>query len=166
MELSVQDTGEGIAPENLAKIFDPFFTTKPEGKGVGLGLAVLYGIVQAHEGEVEVVSKRNEGTTFTVTLPLKSRATVGGSERSAGASCVNDLCLVPIGSVPERALQWIEDASAEWFPMPIRRLPSLPIPKAAYDAKRGQYQSVEFMKMLAQRLLAMRHGCWGLRMWI
>jgi signal transduction histidine kinase len=74
-ELIVQDTGEGIAPENLAKIFDPFFTTKPEGKGVGLGLAVLYGIVKAHEGEVEVVSKRNEGTTFTVTLPLKSRTT-------------------------------------------------------------------------------------------
>jgi two-component system NtrC family sensor kinase len=75
VELVVRDTGEGIASENLSKIFDPFFTTKAEGKGVGLGLAVLYGIVKAHEGEVEVVSKRNEGTTFTVTLPLKSRAT-------------------------------------------------------------------------------------------
>ena len=73
VELRVQDTGEGIAPENLSKIFDPFFTTKAEGKGVGLGLAVLYGIVQAHEGEVEVVSQRNEGTTFIVSLPLKSR---------------------------------------------------------------------------------------------
>jgi two-component system NtrC family sensor kinase len=71
VELSVQDTGEGIAPENLPKIFDPFFTTKAEGKGVGLGLAVLYGIVQAHDGEVDVTSRRNEGTTFTVTLPLK-----------------------------------------------------------------------------------------------
>ncbi len=69
----MQDTGEGIAPENLSKIFDPFFTTKPEGKGVGLGLAVLYGIVKAHEGEVEVTSQRNEGTTFTVTLPLRSQ---------------------------------------------------------------------------------------------
>jgi len=75
VELSVSDTGEGIAPENLSKIFDPFFTTKAEGKGVGLGLAVLYGIVKAHEGEVEVTSKRNQGTTFTVTLPLKSRKT-------------------------------------------------------------------------------------------
>lgn len=73
VELCVQDTGEGIAPENLSKIFDPFFTTKAEGKGVGLGLAVLYGIVKAHEGEVEVASQRNEGTTFTVTLPVKSR---------------------------------------------------------------------------------------------
>jgi two-component system NtrC family sensor kinase len=74
VELSVQDTGESIAPENLPKIFDPFFTTKADGKGVGLGLAVLYGIVKAHEGEVEVTSQRNEGTTFTVILPLKSRS--------------------------------------------------------------------------------------------
>jgi len=73
VELCVQDTGEGIAPENLSKIFDPFFTTKADGKGVGLGLAVLYGIVKAHEGEVEVTSIRNVGTTFTVTLPLKSQ---------------------------------------------------------------------------------------------
>ena len=49
----MKDNGEGIAPENISKIFDPFFTTKVEGKGVGLGLAVLYGIVKAHEGEVE-----------------------------------------------------------------------------------------------------------------
>lgn len=73
VELCVSDTGEGIAPENLSKIFDPFFTTKAEGKGVGLGLAVLYGIVKAHDGEVEVSSRRNQGTSFTVTLPLKAR---------------------------------------------------------------------------------------------
>jgi two-component system, NtrC family, sensor kinase len=72
VELRVQDAGEGIPAENLPKIFDPFFTTKAEGKGVGLGLAVLYGIVKAHEGEVDVTSQRNEGTTFSVTLPLKS----------------------------------------------------------------------------------------------
>jgi two-component system NtrC family sensor kinase len=79
VELCVRDTGEGIAPENLHKIFDPFFTTKADGKGVGLGLAVLYGIVKAHEGEVEVTSQRNQGTTFTVSLPLKLRG--GGAEQ-------------------------------------------------------------------------------------
>ena len=63
---------------------------------------------------------------------------------------MNALCLVAIGSVPEEALAWIENAAAEWFPLPIRRLPALSIPEAAYDAKRGQYQSVELMKMLAQ----------------
>ena len=74
VELCVNDTGEGISPENLSKIYDPFFTTKAEGKGVGLGLAVLYGIVKAHDGEVEVTSTRNVGTTFTVTIPLKPRS--------------------------------------------------------------------------------------------
>ncbi len=67
--LTVSDNGEGIPAENLAKIFDPFFTTKPEGKGVGLGLAVSYGIIQVHGGEIEVKSTVGQGTTFTVTLP-------------------------------------------------------------------------------------------------
>ncbi len=84
VELRVHDTGEGIAPENLSKIFDPFFTTKPEGKGVGLGLAVLYGIVKAHDGEVEVTSRRDQGTTFTVTLPLKPSVPPGGSGVAQG----------------------------------------------------------------------------------
>ena len=74
VELVVSDNGEGIAPENLGKIFHPFFTTKPEGKGVGLGLAVLYGIVQAHDGEVDVKSTPGQGTTFTVTLPVSTAA--------------------------------------------------------------------------------------------
>ena len=69
--LTVSDNGEGIATENLAKIFDPFFTTKAEGKGVGLGLAVSYGIIQAHGGDIEVKSVAGEGSTFTVTLPLE-----------------------------------------------------------------------------------------------
>jgi archaemetzincin len=63
---------------------------------------------------------------------------------------VNGLYLVAIGGVPAKALEWIENTAAEWFPMPIRRLPPLSIPEGAYDAKRGQYQSVELMKMLAQ----------------
>jgi two-component system NtrC family sensor kinase len=70
VELLVQDNGEGIAPENLRKIFDPFFTTKPEGKGVGLGLAVVYGIIQAHDGDIDVKSTVGQGTVFIVSLPL------------------------------------------------------------------------------------------------
>jgi len=75
--LNVSDNGEGIPPENLAKIFDPFFTTKSDGKGVGLGLAVSYGIVEAHGGDIEVKSKVGEGTTFTVSLPLEQPAARG-----------------------------------------------------------------------------------------
>ena len=74
VEMVVEDNGEGIPAENLSKIFDPFFTSKADGKGVGLGLAVLYGIVKAHDGEVDVESKPGEGARFTVTLPLVSSA--------------------------------------------------------------------------------------------
>ncbi|MCX6625821.1 MAG: ATP-binding protein, partial [Acidobacteria bacterium] len=70
MQLLVRDNGEGIPQENLTKIFDPFFTTKPDGKGVGLGLAVSYGIIEGHGGEIEVLSRVGEGTTFVVSLPL------------------------------------------------------------------------------------------------
>jgi two-component system NtrC family sensor kinase len=73
VRLTVSDNGEGIRAENLNKIFDPFFTTKSEGKGVGLGLAVSYGIIQAHGGEIEVKSTPGEGTTFAVSLPLASQ---------------------------------------------------------------------------------------------
>ncbi|MCK4304717.1 MAG: HAMP domain-containing protein [Candidatus Eisenbacteria sp.] len=68
--LEVEDSGTGIPDEILSRIYDPFFTTKEEGKGVGLGLAVVYGIVEAHGGTIEVKSKVNEGTTFTVKLPI------------------------------------------------------------------------------------------------
>jgi two-component system, NtrC family, sensor kinase len=70
MQLSVVDSGAGIPPEVLPRIFDPFFTTKEEGKGVGLGLAVVYGIVQAHGGDIEVESTPGKGTCFRVVLPL------------------------------------------------------------------------------------------------
>ncbi len=72
LAMSVSDNGEGIPAENLGKVFTPFFTTKPEGKGVGLGLAVLYGIVQSHGGDVAVESTPGVGTKFTVTLPVGS----------------------------------------------------------------------------------------------
>jgi two-component system NtrC family sensor kinase len=83
--LTVADNGEGIPPENLARIFDPFFTTKSEGKGVGLGLAVSYGIIQAHGGDIEVKSAAGAGAIFTVSLPLDQPAQGGGAEPAAAA---------------------------------------------------------------------------------
>jgi signal transduction histidine kinase len=69
LELIVTDTGAGIAPQNLQKIFDPFFTTKDKTKGTGLGLAVSYGIIKKHGGDIEVVSEVGKGTSFIVRLP-------------------------------------------------------------------------------------------------
>lgn len=77
LRIKVSDTGVGIPEENLKKIFDPFFTTKQMGMGTGLGLAVTYGIVKMHSGDIRVESnsdaeKGPTGTTFSITLPRKA----------------------------------------------------------------------------------------------
>ena len=68
VRIDVTDTGIGIPKENLSKLFTPFFTTKEKGKGVGLGLPVVHGIIERHKGKIEVVSEVNKGTTFTIYL--------------------------------------------------------------------------------------------------
>lgn len=68
--VEVQDTGSGIAPDNLGRIFDPFFTTKPVGTGPGLGLSISYGIVKRHGGRIDVESAVGKGSTFRVVLPI------------------------------------------------------------------------------------------------
>lgn len=78
--LAVQDTGTGIAPENLTRIFEPFFTTKPPGQGTGLGLATAYGIAQQHKGLLRVSSTLGVGTTVEVWLPVSADALPEASE--------------------------------------------------------------------------------------
>ena len=69
--IEIQDSGVGIAPENLSKVFEPFFTTKEVGRGTGLGLAVCYGIITEHGGRLSVRSNLGIGTTFTIFLPIQ-----------------------------------------------------------------------------------------------
>jgi two-component system NtrC family sensor kinase len=70
--VSIADNGCGIAPEHLTRIFEPFFTTKELGKGTGLGLSISYDIIKKHHGDITVESVVDEGTTFTVRLPLEN----------------------------------------------------------------------------------------------
>jgi two-component system, NtrC family, sensor kinase len=73
LQAEVLDTGTGISPPAVGHLFEPFFTTKDVGKGVGLGLSVSYGIVKAHDGEIEAENRPDRGAVFRVILPLERR---------------------------------------------------------------------------------------------
>jgi signal transduction histidine kinase len=84
VRLAVRDDGYGIEEKDLGRIFDPFFTTKPTGEGTGLGLAVSYGIVKHHGGDILVDSRPGAGSEFTVTLPMETREVDGRSADHSG----------------------------------------------------------------------------------
>jgi signal transduction histidine kinase len=79
--IQVEDTGEGIAQEDLPHLFEPFFTTKPAGRGTGLGLAVCMGIVESYGGRIRVETQAGEGSRFTVYLPVGDSGAVRSSSK-------------------------------------------------------------------------------------
>jgi len=78
VEFEIADSGSGIAPDDLDHVFDPFFTTKQTGKGTGLGLAVSYGVVTEHGGQIYIASETGQGTTVTVRLPVNPKEATDG----------------------------------------------------------------------------------------
>lgn len=72
MTVAVEDDGEGIQADELEQIFEPFFTTRPVGSGTGLGLSVSFGIINEHDGFIEVDSEPDKGSCFTVWLPVRT----------------------------------------------------------------------------------------------
>ncbi|HZH18168.1 MAG TPA: ATP-binding protein [Archangium sp.] len=88
VRVEVRDTGSGMSEETKQHLFEPFFTTKPAGLGTGLGLSVVYGIIKAHGGRIEVESELGKGTCFTIELPnvppLPAEKTSGADLRAAG----------------------------------------------------------------------------------
>jgi PAS domain S-box-containing protein len=93
-ELTVEDTGCGIPPEARDHLFEPFFTTKEEGRGTGLGLAMVYGIVRQHQGMIDVQTDESGGSVFRIHLPAVERPAESVSIRSEGEVRGGDECLL------------------------------------------------------------------------
>ena len=75
--MQVTDTGTGISKDVASRVYDPFFTTKGPHKGRGLGLSLIYGIIQAHQGEISFTCPTEGGTCFSVILPIKTGLSTG-----------------------------------------------------------------------------------------
>ena len=85
VEVAVEDTGQGMAPEVLAKALDPYFTTKPLGKGTGLGLSIVYGVMKAHGGSCEIQSEAGRGTRVLLRFPAAAAAEAeAATEQASG----------------------------------------------------------------------------------
>ncbi|MCG8618323.1 MAG: response regulator [Desulfobacterales bacterium] len=93
VRITVEDTGQGVAPENIDRIFDPYFTTKPMGKSSGLGLSVVQGIVKGHYGTIDVQSVPGKGTLFDVRFPAckgqpKEKSSTSQQQLPAGSGTI------------------------------------------------------------------------------
>ena len=114
LRLTFRDTGHGMDDETSRRIFDPFFTTKEVGQGTGLGLSVVHGIIQAHQGSITVESTVGQGTTFTIHLPEVTETNPSGADESDDA--------VPRGAGQLIAMVDDEDIVRSLAEMALRKL--------------------------------------------
>jgi PAS domain S-box-containing protein len=108
--LTVSDTGGGIPEENIRQIFEPYFTTKPLGEGTGMGLSMVYGIVESYNGRITVDSKLLKGTTFTIYLPMTDQRAETGHYESEHLQGGNETILfvddeAPIAKMGQKILE-------------------------------------------------------------
>jgi len=81
IQLTISDTGDGIDSVIIDKIFDPYFTTKPVGKGTGMGLSIVHGIIKSHDGAISVYSEPGKGSTFKILFPVVGESPTGDKEK-------------------------------------------------------------------------------------
>ena len=93
VNLTVSDTGQGIPKEKIERIFDPYFTTKEVGKGTGMGLAVVHGIIQGHKGLITVESELGKGTTFSMFFPVVEKKAIAKTETAEDLPIGNERIL-------------------------------------------------------------------------
>ena len=110
VRLSFEDNGSGMDEATQARIFEPFFTTKPDGEGTGLGLSVVQGIVQAHQGEISVTSAPGQGCRFDILLPLALTDTVESVAGADGQEALHDTS--PPASGGGRRVVYVDDYEA------------------------------------------------------
>lgn len=108
--LTVRDTGTGIPQEIMDRIFEPFFTTKPTGKGTGLGLAMVYGIVKSHKGDISVENNEGEGTAFHIYLPASGRPVRNPAMERSGQTSQSSGKTVLVVDDEQDTLTYIKDA--------------------------------------------------------
>jgi hypothetical protein len=96
VRVDVTDDGEGMAPDVVERAFEPFFTTKPKGRGTGLGLSTVYGIVTNAEGHIEIRSRIQEGTTVTMHLPIADADASSSAQEAAELEAPNGATIMVV----------------------------------------------------------------------